>query len=113
MLGRLQIPFDERAIDDEFGGLVCKLLLAPLLRLPAHGLEVALHAVDADGEAVLQREVLGMLGQDRSERARDNVTILRRLCFNLRLPLSDSFSAYSLACAPPAELRPPNGMSVG
>ena len=52
-----------------------KLLLAPLLRLPAHGFEVALHAVDADRKAVLQGEVLRVFGQDRREHARGNVTI--------------------------------------
>jgi hypothetical protein len=62
MLGRLQVVFDKRPVDDQLGRFIGKLLLAPLLGLSAHGREVALHAVDADGKTVLQGEVLGVLG---------------------------------------------------
>jgi hypothetical protein len=61
MLGRLPVAFDEGAVDDQIGGGVGKLLLPPLLGLPPHGLEVALHAVHADGESVMQREFLECL----------------------------------------------------
>jgi len=76
MLRRLQIAFDEGAVDDELRGRRRELLLSPLLRLSAHGLEVALHAVDANRQTILQGEVLRVLGQHRRERARDNVTII-------------------------------------
>ena len=53
VLGHLQITFDEASIDDEFRGLMGKLSRTPSLNLPAHRLEIALHTVDADGNAVL------------------------------------------------------------
>src|ERR1019366_7423067 len=39
---------------------------------PPHRLEVALHAVHADRQAVLQGEILRMLGEHRSENAWEN-----------------------------------------
>ena len=78
MLRGLQIAFNEGAIDDEFCGCGGKLLLSPVFRLSPHGFEVALHAVDADSQAILQGKVFRMLGQHRREHAGNNVTILLR-----------------------------------
>ena len=52
----LQTAFDERLVDDELGSGAGELLRQPLLRLQPHRLEVALHAVDADGQAVLREK---------------------------------------------------------
>ena len=74
MYGSVQVAFNERPIDDQLGGRGRQLLIAPLFHLAPHRFEVALHAVHADSQAVLQREVLRVLGQDRGERAWDNVS---------------------------------------
>jgi hypothetical protein len=44
-----------------------ELLVAPPLYLPPHRLKVPLHAVDANGQAVLQGKVLRVLGQYRGK----------------------------------------------
>jgi hypothetical protein len=67
--GNIKFPFNEGAINDEFRGFIRELVCAPSLVLAPHWLEVALHAVNANGNAVLQSEVLRVFRQDGSERA--------------------------------------------
>jgi hypothetical protein len=57
LLWRSQIAFNERAIDDQLGSVARKLLRPSLLSLPPHGLEVVLHAVNADPQAARQGKV--------------------------------------------------------
>ncbi len=74
--GYLKFSFDERSIDDELFRFIRKLACAPGFNLPAHRFEVSLHAVDACREDVHEAQVLGVLGEHRCERARDNVSEL-------------------------------------
>ena len=60
VLGCLKFSLDECPINYELRGFIRKLAAAPSLDLPAHRLEAALQAVNADGNAVLQSEVLRM-----------------------------------------------------
>ena len=69
VLGYLKFSLDEDPIDDELRGLIRKLGCTPSLDLPAHRLEVPLHAVHADREDVDEAQVLRMLGQHGSEHA--------------------------------------------
>src|SRR5260370_30397644 len=62
--GYLKFSFDEGSIDDDLRGFVRKLSCVPSFDLPAHRFEVPLHAVDADGKAILQREVLAVFRQN-------------------------------------------------
>ena len=71
VLGHFQIGLDERAVDDQLRLNVGELGVPPSVHLLAHAVEIPLHLVDADGECVLQREVFGVLGQDRLEIARE------------------------------------------
>jgi hypothetical protein len=76
MLRHLQVGFDEGAVDEQLRFDLGKLGFLPAFDLLPQAIEVALHFVNADGERVLQREVFGMLGQDRLERAWDNASDL-------------------------------------
>ncbi len=58
--GYFKFSLNEGSIDDELRGFIRKLAYAPGFNLPAHRFKVPLHAVDADGKAVLQREVLAV-----------------------------------------------------
>lgn len=46
----VQLPFDEVSVNGELGAFVANLESAPGLTLTPHRLEVALNAVDADGQ---------------------------------------------------------------
>ena len=67
MFGDLQRAFDEGFVKEEFGGDVGQFALAPGRDLLLHGFEVALHAVDADGDGVDEGEGFGMFGENRCE----------------------------------------------
>jgi hypothetical protein len=64
-----QLSVNERPVDDKLGRYVRDLSFLPLLHLPLHGIEVPLHAVDSNTEAVLQRKVLRVLRQHGREDA--------------------------------------------
>jgi len=66
---------DERIVKDQLCALVRDLHLPPRLDLALQRLEVPLNPVHADRECINQVEALGVLGQDRSEHACNNVTI--------------------------------------
>ncbi len=52
VLGYFKFSLDEGSIDDELRGFIRKLACAPGFNLPAHRLEVALHAVHPHREDV-------------------------------------------------------------
>ena len=60
---RIQLPFDERAVDDQFCVSIGELYGLPSLDLPAHRLEIPLHPVHADREGIREVEVLAVLGE--------------------------------------------------
>ena len=51
-----QSALDECLVDDHLGGDVCQFASLPSFHLLSHGFEVPLHSVDADRDAVDQRE---------------------------------------------------------
>ena len=65
VLRHLQLGFDERPVDDQLCRDVGELRLPPQFDLLAHAVEIPLHLVHADRQRVLQREVLGVLGEHR------------------------------------------------
>jgi len=64
MLGKACFFLDERLVDEELGRGRGQLYRLPFLYLLLQRSEVSLHPVDTDGQAVFQREMLGMLCQD-------------------------------------------------
>jgi len=69
MLRRFQFALYKRFIDDYLGGNICQFTFLPGLNLFSHGLEIALHSVDTDGNAVDQRERLRVFREDRDKHA--------------------------------------------
>ena len=51
----LQFGLDERLIDDHFRGVIAEFAVLPRLDLLSHGLEVPLHPVDTDRDAINER----------------------------------------------------------
>ena len=49
-----QLALDEGAVNDQFGRRGCELLLTPGFHLTAHRLEIPLHSIHSDREAVLK-----------------------------------------------------------
>jgi hypothetical protein len=47
-----ELPLDERLVDDYFRGNVCQLAFLPRLHLLSHRLEVSLHSINANRDAV-------------------------------------------------------------
>ena len=64
MFGNIEFAFDEGFVDEEFGGDVGEFVLAPGVDLVLHRFEVALHAVDADGDGIDEGEGFGMFGEN-------------------------------------------------
>ena len=62
-----EIPFHERAVDDELRLVVGELTLTPPFDLLAHRLEVALHPAKSDVDRVRKDEVLGVFGEHGRE----------------------------------------------
>jgi len=58
VFGRFQLALDKSLVDDHFRCDIREFTSLPGLYLFAHGLEVALHPVDADRDTVDQRERL-------------------------------------------------------
>jgi len=73
MLRSLQLTLDERLVDDNFRGDVRQLASLPCLHLLAHGLEVSLHSVNAQRDAVDERERLRLFREHGSKHAGANV----------------------------------------
>jgi hypothetical protein len=71
VFGSFQLALNERLVDDHLGSHICQLRLLPGFDLPSHRLEVALHPVNANRDAVDQRERLRVLSKCRSKRASD------------------------------------------
>ena len=67
MFGNFEFAFDEGFVDEEFGGDVGQFVLAPGGDLALHGFEVALHAVNADGDGIEEGEGFGMFGENGGE----------------------------------------------
>ena len=77
MLGNFQSALDESLVDDHLCCDVRQFTPLPGFHLLSHGLEVSLHSVDADRDAVDERERLRVLREHRSEYAWDNVAKLK------------------------------------
>lgn len=54
VFGSFQFPFDEGFVDDDFRRDVCQFTSLPDLHLVSHRLEVSLHPVDTDRDAIDQ-----------------------------------------------------------
>ena len=67
--GRFQFAIYERPVENQLCLLVADLGLLPALHLQSHRLKASLNPVDANCKCVDQIEALGVLGQDRGERA--------------------------------------------
>jgi hypothetical protein len=72
--GRVQLAIDKGRIEDQLRAFIGDLRLPPVFDLALQGLEIPLDSVYAYRECVNQVEALGVLGQDRREHARDNVS---------------------------------------
>ena len=57
-----QFAFNERLVDDHLRGDISKFTPLPDLHLLSHRLEVALHPVDANRDAINERERLRVFG---------------------------------------------------
>src|SRR5216684_1070313 len=71
-----QFAFDERLVDNHLGRHVGEFTPFPGLHLLSHGLEVALHPVYADRDAINERERLRVLREHWSKHAWDNASKL-------------------------------------
>ena len=68
---------------NDFGGNIGEFTPLPRLHLFVHGLEIPLHAVDTERNAIDQRERLRVLGQHRCDTPGQ--------CFQVRYPLKCDF----------------------
>ena len=73
VLRDLQFVLDERLVDDQLRHGRGQLPPLPLFNLALERFEIALDSVHADGKGILDREVLGVLRENRREHAWDNV----------------------------------------
>ena len=69
-----QFSLHEGLIDDHFGGDVAEFALLPCHYLLSHRLEIPLHPVDPDRDAIDQRERLRVLGQHGRKHTCDNIS---------------------------------------
>src|SRR5215467_4732025 len=97
MLGESGLLLDERLVDQQLRRSRRQLLQPPRIDLLLQRAEVSLHAIYADGQAVLQREVLGMLRQDGSVRARDNVS--NSVSLGIDVPEMSLLASTALRCS--------------
>jgi len=67
VLGRLQFAFDESFVDYDFRGDIGEFTLLPSFDLLSHRLEVALHPIDSDRNAIDERKRLRVFGQYRGK----------------------------------------------
>src|SRR5260370_42423123 len=69
-----QFALHECLVDDDLGVDIGQFTPLPCFHLLAHGLEVPLHAVHADRDAVDERERLRVLREHRGEHTSGNVS---------------------------------------
>jgi hypothetical protein len=69
VLWGFESALDKRLVDDHLGGDVGQFPSLPRFDLLSHGLEVALHSINSDRDAINERERLGVLCEHRRERA--------------------------------------------
>jgi len=78
VLGHVQFTLNECLVDDDLGCHVRQVGLPPGLHLLSHGLEIPLHAIDANRDRVNERERLRVLREDRSKHAWDDCSESRQ-----------------------------------
>jgi len=78
VLGKPGFFLNECQVDEQLGCSRRQLHRSPFLYLLLQRTKVSLHPVDTDGQAVFQREMLGMLCQDWGVRPWDDVSELKR-----------------------------------
>ena len=81
MSWNIEIIFDESPVDDQLRLLIGNLAGTPGLDLLTERIEGSLNPIDADGQRIRNREVLGVLRKNRCERAWDNVAKLNGSLF--------------------------------
>jgi len=69
MPGNIEIVLDEGPVDDQLCLLIGNLAGTPGLDLVTERIEGSLNPVDADGQRIRNREVLGVLRENRCELA--------------------------------------------
>src|SRR5208337_2487721 len=69
MFRRLQSALDKRLVDGHLGSNICQFTSLPGLHLLSHRLEVSLHSVNTNRDAVDQRERLRVFRENRREHA--------------------------------------------
>ena len=77
VLWSFQSAFDKGLVNDDLGGDIGQFASLPGFDLFAHRLEVSLHSVNANRDAVDERERLRVLREHGSEHSRDNVAKLK------------------------------------
>lgn len=63
----IELTLNEGRVEDQLRPFIADLRLPPLLDLPLHGLEVALHPINANRDAVHQRKRLRVFREDGRE----------------------------------------------
>jgi hypothetical protein len=76
VLRKVDLPLDERLVDDELCLNPRKLRFAPALHLLRHRPEIPLHVRDADFKCMDQIQMLAVLREHRRENAWDNISKL-------------------------------------
>ena len=71
-----KFALDEGFVDDHFHGDVRQFASLPVFHLLSRGLEVPLHSIDANRNAIDERERLRVFREHRCKRAGDNVSKL-------------------------------------
>ena len=85
VLRHVKVPFKDCPIDGQLCRRCGYLLSSPSLHLPPHWLEIALHTVNANREAVFEGEVLRVSREDGAKVATNNMA---KLPFELTVPIS-------------------------
>ncbi|MGA8734553.1 MAG: hypothetical protein WB558_11590 [Terriglobales bacterium] len=67
VLGSFEFALDKGLVDDNLGGNVRQFTSLPGFHLLSHRLKVSLHSVNADRDAVDERERLRVFGEHRSK----------------------------------------------
>jgi hypothetical protein len=71
VFGRFQLALHKRFVDDPLRGHVRQFTLLPGFDLLSHVLKASLHSIDADRNAVDERERLRVFGKNRGKVARE------------------------------------------
>ena len=83
VLSCLQSALDERFVDDHLGGDIRQFTSLPCLHLLSHELEVSLHSINANRDAIDERERFRVFREHRSEDAWNNASELTRFLAGL------------------------------